>query len=601
NADKAAKNTRTCNVCAIPEDPVFKFDAWDTFRDINDRNISTKIASANFSLTLASLNASNDAYQEFKGTTCTQIVGENPSSWIKSYFNDANTSTISFNVSNAIKETKIAIKWWKDTEAANVTCKDGSEDNSTTSSDNFAVRPKQFNLSATGPYYAGEDFNVIAKAYDENLNNTADYNETQGSSFRIDANETRPECNSGSESFVIATDSFSNGITPSLNTNFSALATYLNINIKEIDGSEYAYIDKDDTIDTLRYIKPHDINITINPYELNITSTDMNASTQANWLYMADVNDMNLSLHVKVQANNKQHEVLKDFNSSCYAQDVSLDFDVNVVNGNSALDMNYSAIRATFISSGATLGDIDKSMLLSASEFVDGVGEASYALNVDRSFEEPIAPFSVSGLGANITSTSVAKVINNNSELNDGSFAFYYGRLLAKDVKVTQDVVNPVRIEVYKRNDLNTSSWKQNSLNWYQNEDHSANNFGTIKAHSIETTSQFTSSSDTSVSASFDTPNAGLINTDIATSHSSSVTRVFHLDIDSWLWYMPKDFAKDYSYVPTNSDCQNHPCFNYTFKVQNSANEINSGSFSGSDFTDKDRGDYIKKGIKVFR
>lgn len=580
----------------------YRFDAWDIFRNINDRNISTKIVNKEFDLTIASLNESNDNFQEFNGTVCASIVSAVPSVWMKSDFRDNNTTLVDFNVSNAIQDTKVEIRWWKDTQAANVTCNDGSEDNSTLSSDNFAVRPKQFNLTATGPYYAGEDFNVIAKAYDENLNNAADYNETQNlGSFTIEGNETRLDCQTGAENFSITDADFSNGVTPTLDANFTGLATYLNIKIYENNGSEFAKADVDDTPDSIRLIEPYDINITVLPYELNVTLSEMNASTQANWLYMADVNDMNLSLHVSVQANNKEHEVLKDFNSSCYAQDVDLEFDATVANGDSALDMNYTAVAGTLTTSGTTLGDIDQSMRISSSEFVDGVGDASYALNAVRSFETPIAPFSVSGLGATITSSSLAKEINNDTDLSDGTFAFYYGRVLGKDVKVMRDVTNPLQIEVYKRNDLNASGWRQNSLNWYQNQDHSSAIFGDVIAHSVEANTNFVGSSDANVNATINPPSSGVINVDISTTHTNSVNRVFHLDVDRWLWYMPEGFGKDYKYQAGSSNCQEHPCFNYTFKASDGANEISSGNFSGSDVVKKDRGNYIKKGIKVFR
>ncbi|MEA1920572.1 MAG: hypothetical protein U9N52_12075, partial [Campylobacterota bacterium] len=593
---------RTCNTCAVIEDPTFRFDTWDTFRNLNDRNISTKLVSQDFQLTLASLNETNDNYQEFNGTVCTQIIEEKPSSWVKSTFNDTNTSTLSFNVSNAIKDTKIAIKWWKNSEALNVTCNDGSEDNSTISSDNFAIRPDRYRLIPTGPYYAGENFLLEGQVLDVNSIAVTDYNETQSlGSFTIEGNETRQDCQTGSENFYSDDAVFSHGVTPSLDANFTGLATDLNLKIHENNGSEFAKVDGDDTTDALRLISPHDINVSVNPYELNVTLSEMNASTLTSWLYMADVNDMNLSLHVRVQANNKQHEVLKDFNASCYAQDLDLDFDVSVVNGDSALDMNYSTVEGTLTTSGTTLGDINQSMRISSSEFVDGVGDASYALNVDRSFEVPITPFSVSGLGATITSSALAKEINNDTDQSDGTFAFYYGRVLGKDVKVMRDVTNPLQIEVYKRNDLNASGWRQNSLNWYQNQDHSGAIFGDVITHSVEENTNFLGSSDANVNASINTPNAGVIDVDISTTHTNSVNRVFHLDVDRWLWYMPESFGKAYRYQAGSSNCQEHPCFNYTFKASDGANEISSGDFSGSDVVKKDRGEYIKKGIKVFR
>jgi len=51
----------------------YKFDAWDTFRDINDRNISTKISNKNFELFIASLDENGTNLQDFNGTVCAKI------------------------------------------------------------------------------------------------------------------------------------------------------------------------------------------------------------------------------------------------------------------------------------------------------------------------------------------------------------------------------------------------------------------------------------------------------------------------------------------------------------------------------------------------
>jgi len=73
----------------------YQFDAWDTFRDINDRNISTKIAAKDFNLTIAALKSDSSNYQEFNGTVCSRIIKEgesNVTDWFKNLFSDKNTS-----------------------------------------------------------------------------------------------------------------------------------------------------------------------------------------------------------------------------------------------------------------------------------------------------------------------------------------------------------------------------------------------------------------------------------------------------------------------------------------------------------------------------
>ncbi|MEA2111470.1 MAG: LamG domain-containing protein, partial [Campylobacterota bacterium] len=606
NADKAAKNTRTCNVCAIPEDPVFKFDAWDTFRDINDRNISTKLSAQNFNLTLASLNETNDNYQEFNGTLCSQIVdtlhgNSTQSSWVKSLFTETNTTTASFNVSSALKNAKVNLIWKSNVDE---TCPLTDEDNSTLSSDNVAVRPNQFNIIPTGPYYAGELFNIVASAY--NINNTAtqDYNETQlGGSFTIDGNETRLECIAGSESFSIADADFSNGVTPSIDANFTGIATYLNLKIHENNGSEFALVDSDDTSDALRLISAHDVNITVNPYELNVTLTEINASTDSTWLYMADVNDMNISLHVKLQANNRQNIVLKDFNSSCYAQDVNILLGATS-DGVATTDMNYSAVLGTF-SDGSTfknetLNDINYTMTIPASTFNDGVGKTEMALNVNRKFHTPLKPFKIGGLSATITSSGIAKELNHDTNLDDSNISLFYGRLRAVDIKTSQNpATNKIEIEVYDNSKSSyTSSMKQNSLSWYRNEDHSGTIFG--NAISIEATDTTTYSNPvnfTVPTSDISDPSSGVIDLNLV---KQTGRHILHVKTQPWLWYIPKDFGSDYSDI-VDSKCTEHPCFIYVFENASTTQSISTGTYKGGSATIHDSGQQNKKGVKVFR
>ncbi|RUM65519.1 MAG: hypothetical protein DSZ03_02635, partial [Sulfurimonas sp.] len=232
--------THPCQSCGLVH-PNAHFDVWDTFRSIHDRNISTKRSEAPFSLTLAALNETNDDFQEFNGTVCTQIVDSDHadaarSSWIKSLFSDTNTTLIATSSAHAVKNSRVHIMWKRNVDEA---CPLVGEDNATDSSDNFAIRPERFNLRASAaPYYASEPFTLQATAQTPDGTNTLDYNETQGGSFAIDANETRTDCITPGESFTIAGSTFSNGQTTDINASFNGLASYLNVKIHEINGSE---------------------------------------------------------------------------------------------------------------------------------------------------------------------------------------------------------------------------------------------------------------------------------------------------------------------------------------------------------------------------
>jgi hypothetical protein len=597
---KLIADTHPCS-CIIVNNPAYHFDTWDTFRDIHDRNISTKIATTSFSLTLAALNEAGDNYQEFNGTVCSQVVDSDhsqstKSSWVKSDFRETNTSTISFNVAPAVKNAQVTLAWKRDVDES---CPLTDEDNSTLSSDNFAIRPKQFTLTPTPPYYAGETFTMSADA-----DGIADYNETLlGGSFSIDANETQSACITATEHFTTGNAIFTNGSTQNFDANFTGIATYLNIKIHENNGSEFAAVDRDDTADLLRLITPHDVNISVAPYEINITKTEINASTGTNWIYMAAINDMNLTLHVTLQANNKQHKILKDFNASCYAQDVTLTLGT-ATDGVATTDMNYTATKATFsdgsTQKSGTLNDINQSMTIAAADFTLGVGQTAMALNVDRAYYNPLNPFKISGLAATITSATVAKEIHNDNTLNDGDISLYFARLKTADIKTSKDgATTDIEVEVYDTaSSAYVNSFKQNSLNWYRYEDHTSDVFGDASYIDATTTTTSTNPPDFSIpSSNIANPNSGVIEVTLP-QHDGRY--ILHVKTQPWLWYIPKDFGSDYSDA-INSKCTQHPCLIYVFESDNSTDTISTGTFKGGESKVYDRGTYSKKGVKVFR
>ena len=314
---------------------------------------------------------------------------------------------------------------------------------------------------------------------------------------------------------------------------------------------------------------------------------------------MADVNDMNLSASVTIQANNKNHNVLRDFNSSCYAQDVDFAFDMTVSDGNPALDMNYTASKGVLLPSGTTLGDIDQAMRIRASEFVGGIGEASLAFNVDRAYDVPVSPFKVTGLGATITSLAAAKVTNSNIDLNDGNFTFYYAQLNLDDVVTTSlPVTNSGYFEVFDdTNSIYTQGMDQKTLFWYRNNLHTDNQEGDIV--------QAIASSNTQIDNAlggfgFDylPVSTGRQGLNITAASRSKAT--IHLQTQKWLWYVPSGFGSAYD-DGAGSDCTMHPCFTFSLLPSGSALMIESGDFTGTVVPDVNRSDYLKKGIKLFR
>ena len=595
----------------VPPSLNYQFDAWDTFRNINDRNISTKIAAQNFSLTLVALNETNNAYQDINATVCTQIIDLDNgntavSTWVTSVFQSQSTANVSFNVATAVKNSAINIIWKKDVVG---TCPLSSADGTTFSSDNFAIRPDHFLITSTPDpastpnYYAGESFKVDITANNIDGSNTNNYDENQTSgSFIIEANEINSACRTAVESMLIDPASFSHGIVvPSLNAVFSGIAKDLNINIHEVLGSEYALVDSDDTLDeSVRLITPADTDITVLPYEINVTQTDISASTGMDWLYMADVNDMNITVHTQVQVNNKQHSVLADFNSTCYAEDINITFGVDT-NGNALLDMNYSAIDGVYIDGftfkNAPLQDVNQTMTISATDFVDGVGNASMAFNVDRDFSIPINPFFISGLGTSVTPTALIKSVNNDLNLVEGNIVLYYGRVRPIDIETTLlPVTNPLVLEVYDTGSPYTSGMQQNSLFWYVNKSHIGNDPGYV-FEAVASSDTGIDNALTGYGFTYNSVLNGQQDLDIIAGLAKKAT--IHLKTQEWLWYVPSSFGSAYDDGP-GTDCTMHPCFNLSL-INSSAFIIESGDFNGTVIPSEDRGDHYREGIKLFR
>lgn len=569
-----------------PDPEQAQFDAWNTDTDFTDRFISTKIAGKSFDLTIGSLNDTFSGIQDFNGTVCSMIVDETNtslSSWQKLLFEEESTKNATFSdVTKATKNAR-ALLTWKDSEDAD--CPLLTDFNTTLSSDNFAIRPDRFDFTVPlADSYAGETFSLDIKALDDLGNATSDYNETQDTSFEINAAISKSTCTNGT--FNLSSFSFADGIQ-NVDANYSENGD-VNITIVEIVNSEYAIIDKDDTSDNERFITPVTKTITIDPYELNVTSADFTSSNGQDWLYMADVADMNVTASATVQANNKLHQPLQNFISTCYASDVDLSFYYDVSNPNTDANISYIPVS---LGTEESLSDINKTLIIPASDFIAPSADVEYSFNVNRAYDTPLNPIDITLTDVKVTSTNVAKD-ENNATLS-AKKSFYYGRINTKDVATNeQDINHEVKIEIYKSSTL--SGFKQNTINWYEMKDDN-----TTSIDLITPTADFGKTSDPKSLTINQTTNQGVIDLNIINAWSSSDSAYIHLDIPSYLWY---NKYSDYNDTST-SDCSQHPCFRYIYNTNTIQNRVSSGAFEGSSL--KDDGNfsrsYEKKGVKTFR
>ncbi|MBN2781837.1 MAG: hypothetical protein JXQ66_01190 [Campylobacterales bacterium] len=586
-----------------PSEKNYKFDAWDTFRYISDRNISTKIASQDFNITIASLNEVGDAYQDFNGTVCAKVIDENGvtlQDWseISEFANTTTNTHISnltnINIDKAVKKVKVKIKWFADVNKVCSTQAD--ENNETNSTDAFAIRPKEFVIASSSSLKASEEFGFNLKANDGSNNFTTDYNKTLSLSHSI--HDASKVCSTPDLDFNISSVSFVNG--ESLNSaNFGDVGE-VDVNITDTTWSSE---DVDDTPQNCdgnathpigAYICSDGLTITVVPYQFGIVNYSFERNPDKSWRYMGDVDDMNISLEFNIQAQNKDAAVTENFDLQCYGGSVGFDieFDVTSLDANLSYQQVYNNTK--YSGHDKNLGDINLTDTINDANFIEGNSSIiSYALNIYRDYETPKNPIKIDALEINTTNGFGS--INIGKTLSDDSL-FYYGRVRASDIETTKDMVEHfAEVEVYDSVGSSfVSGFKQNTINWYRNKEE--DNSSVIL--DINGTSSSLLNNPTINIGHFSISTNGKVDFDI--SNTTSGVYNMHIKTKKWLWYVPGGYGDDYN-DSVGSGCLAHPCFKYTRKNSSGFSGIRSGEFSGSDYNITDRGEYERTGVKVFR
>lgn len=591
-------------ITIVAPTPSNRFDAWDSFRSISDRNISTKIVGKPFNLTVASLNSSNNALQDFNGTVCATIVnhaGTAISGWNKLLFNAVPSVTSTFTLNRAIggnDNAGVKLIWKKDVNEA---CPLINETNSTISSDRFAVRPASFAISAPNAV-AGSDFNITFTAPNFSTTASTDYNETVGNSFDLSYFEHNTSCLQGSFTPAINSGwSFINGSKP-LTTRYSEVGV-VDINISDISKAcnlKYANIDCDDADVTGFYNALTDLpigikqaQITVKPHHFDLNATLVNSGSGVFTYLSTDLN-MSAKLDINVTAKNEQNVTTLNYDKGCYSKTTSLTLPHSVVPNpltTILVHENLSNIDTNITKSNPISLSFNKTI------FTQGSAPLNLLINFDRSRSAPLNPFDFNLSNATLTDSD--GVIG--TTIPKGTATYVYGRARAYDIKTDQSSApNPIELEIYSSSSTGyVSGMPQNVLYWYRNLNHTNVAQGSIlNGDDYSTTTNTGVSSTISINPSFYTPSNGLhsivINNPDAISHAT-----VHLNIPTWLWYST---VNNYDFTD-GTKCTQHPCFDYQFFGSSTAGTIgvNSGTFQGSDFNLAPAKTNINKGVKVFR
>ena len=470
-------------------------------------------------------------------------------------------TTPNLTINNAYKLAKIRITGRSQDNSEVTVC----------SSDLFALRPDKYNLGLPAKAYAGD--NIPIDVYANNLSGTGanKYNEEKGISFQIDANITKVGCSNGV--LNVQDFSFENGYKL-VDANYSDIGD-VNITIREILGSEFAFVDNSDTKDEDRLIEPFSQVLTIEPYELNVTDVEYSEG----WLYMADVDDINQSVKFSVLANDKLHNLVQNFTEDCYAQDVDVKTHFSVENTNSNVEIKYDD--ATI----ENIDDINRTITIPEASFINSKADIQYSFNIQRDYKTPYVPIKIGLREVTIESSNIAKDENNATVSLDKDF--YYGRVKIEDISTNeQSTPHSLHVEVFK-----LGKYKQNSLHWYVNEDDDDSNV------TLEDKEGFLSSS---ANANLDyisqkQTTDGNINFILKHNEDDRFKSYIHITIPEYLWY------NKYNSYNSAVDCGSHPCFEYNYLGDRSKKSINSGDFTGTSIGEDYNATKTKKGVKVFR
>jgi hypothetical protein len=578
------------------ETPHFAFDAWDSFRSISDRNISTKIVNKPFTLTVASLDQTNTVFQDFNGTVCAKLIdtaGNALTGWNTMLFNSAQ-STTTFTLNRAIggsDSAGVRLMWKKDADPTTA-CDALTDTNTTIASDRFAVRPASFALTAPNAV-AGVSFDInITAPVHNNSTPSADYNETVGGSFDISVAEYTSGCPMGDFTPPLGIFGFING-AQTLTTLYDEVGI-LDINLTDLTkscASRYANVDCDDanvsdgtafSADLLPIGLTQE-QITIIPHHFDVNATLANFNN-GEFTYLSDDLNMSAQLDITVTAKNGEGSTTKNYNSECYAKIIN-----NTITY--ATDPSYSASNLNYQETNTSISDHNNTAttfaMLNLPKSIfgtddNGTAKLNVLINFDRDSKNPVSPFDLNISSVTVTDTD--SVDGNDTTVGDAKFV--YGRVRAYDIATNEaSAPNPVEFEVYSTVSTGyVSGMPQNVLKWYRNLNHDSAAAGNV----IQTRFDAAGSNVTVSTA----PQAGVQIVTVISATNQTV----HLDISPWLWYSP---ANNYDY---NADCGKHPCFRYSNTGSSTGTSgVKSGTFQGSDFQMTPAKNTTKKGVKLFR
>ncbi len=586
------------DACAKDIVEVSNFIAYTSYdeNNVSDSNMTTKRVGSDFNFTISSIDSDDETQLlDFNGTLCYIISddkSDNNTTWTKVDIRDSNTTNVETNSSFATTSASFFFKWIENEDKE---CDDIDTDE-TQSNDSFATIPDKFILDINNTKIrAGKNYTLEINASNSDDSNIITYEQ-----FFPESNSDKNVSlyfipKAGGEDFNTTFDfNISDSGTGKKNDfNISDVGKYI---IKIID-TDYANVDKYDTNIADRTIEGN-LTIMVIPHHFDLNITKHESSTKQDWAYMAQdfAYDMNYTIEGTLTAKNEANETTNKFDTSEYAIDVntSITFDRNLTDGNLSkyiqFDDNFSIV--------GTNGEFNTSK----ETFNKGISNFSLVYRMDKNTTEAFKPIKTQIKDINLTeySEDEKNIIVDNAIGNlDDNLTWYYSKIKTLSVVSVgeETITNNFKILVYKKD----TSKKAVEGEWYLNYDDSITAFKD---------SDFKASEDTNISHTpspehnvvFDSIKGGQVNFNITRNDDAenSTNAIIHINIPKYFWY---NYGTDKDYNSSaGTTCSSHPCSTYTYIQDKEDNaSISSGEYKGGSIGVKARGDYTKKGIKVFR
>ena len=456
------------------------------------------------------------------------------------------------------------------------------------------MRPDRFVISSLGRAVAGKDFNLTFLAKDGIGDSAKEYNETlhlQDQSPLLEYNETKSNCIRGKLEKVSGGE-FENG-EANATLRYSEVGE-LKLTLREINGSEYAKVDVDDTPLSQRLITPATQTIKIVPHHFQIEGNVSDFDTDKHFTYFSRDLNMSAKIELNITAQNEQNGTTANYNTECYAKDINITLSHTPVISPNLEKLLY------ILQDAHEVNETNKSIDKNENLFIENYSKSNFTtehngsthltlfFNFDRRASEPVEPFAFKVFEVNVTDPDA-----NGATLDiDGEASFYYARLKSDDLstdKTEDNVTLPILVYYSDRGGAEIlEGWKE--MMDHQDKDGNITQLLAKKGFGLDDLNS-------SITAT-----AALVQAtgryEVQISNPSKEPRAYiHLHIPSWLWYT-YDASKSYAFDPS-SDCSQHPCIQYRYFQERFVRPVKSGNITGVDFEQNISRN--KRGVRIFR